>query len=221
MSKKVAVILSGCGVYDGAEIQESVYTLLALDQEKAAVTCFAPDLNQAHVVNHRTGESTANETRNVLTESARIARGAIAPLASLQVEEFDAVILPGGFGAAKNLCDYAFSGTDLRVLPELTNILKDFHKADKPIGFICIAPVIAAAVFGNSTNPPELTIGTDEATGDHLQTLGAKSVSALVEDIVIDQKNKIVTTPAYMLGTSPAPVFTGIQKLVKSVLSLS
>lgn len=218
--KKVAVILAGCGYLDGAEIQEAVFTLLALDQEGAKVSCFAPDQDQAHVVDHLKSEPT-EETRNVLAETARITRGDVAPLTSLSPEEFDAVILPGGYGAAKNLCNYAFEGPNLTVLPDLVDKLRQFKNAGKPLGFICISPVIAAAVFGKSSENLRLTIGSDKDTASHLEALGASAVVCETSQTVIDDINKIVTTPAYMLGPSPAPVFSGIQKLVKAVMSLT
>ena len=215
--KKVAVILSGCGVYDGAEIHESVLTLLHLELQQASYQCFAPDCLQHHVINHRTGDEMP-EQRNVLTEAARIARGAIAPLTELQVADFDAVILPGGFGAAKNLSDFAFKGAEAQVLPELQQCLAGFASAGKPVGFICIAPALIPQIY---PAPVTLTIGTDAATASAIEQMGAQHVNCQVQDIVIDHQAKVVSTPAYMLAQSVAEANAGIEKLVAAVLRLA
>ncbi len=217
--KKVAVILSGCGVFDGAEIHESVLTLLALDRANAQVTCAAPDIAQHHVVNHLTQQPVEGETRNVLVESARIARGAIVPLAELEVSAFDAIILPGGFGAAKNLCDFAVKGSNFEVDSSLINLLKAAHEAGKPLGFACIAPAIAARIFG--PNAIEFTIGTDAETAEALQQGGGHHVNCNVHNVVIDQRLKVVSTPAYMLAGRITEAEAGINKLVQAVLDLA
>jgi enhancing lycopene biosynthesis protein 2 len=215
--KHIAVILSGCGVYDGAEIHESVLTLLHLEQQQASYQCFAPDIVQHHVVNHLTGEEN-NEQRNVLIEAARIARGQIKPLTSLQASDFDAVILPGGYGAAKNLSDFAFAGAKAQVLPELKQALSAFISAQKPIGFICIAPAMAPRLFDTTVS---LTIGTDQDTADNITSMGGQHVNCRVQDIVIDHAAKVVSTPAYMLAQSVLEASTGIEKLVQAVLELA
>ena len=217
MSKKVAVILSGCGVYDGAEIHESVLTLLRLSQRGAEVQCFAPDIAQHHVINHLTGEEAA-ESRNVLVEAARIARGEIKPVTALDAADFDALLLPGGFGAAKNLSDFAFKGADCSVQPDVLKACQSFAAAGKPVGLICIAPAMAARIYGEGV---QCTIGTDEGTASALSSMGAEHVDCQVEDIVIDAQRKLVTTPAYMLAGSIAEAASGIFKLVDSVLSLA
>jgi enhancing lycopene biosynthesis protein 2 len=216
--KKVAVILSGCGVFDGAEIHESVLTLLALDRCNAQAVCAAPNIPQHHVINHLTQQPTPGETRNVLVESARIARGAIIPLAQLKPAEIDAAILPGGFGAAKNLCDFALKGTACEIQPEVASVLRSIHEAGKPIGFICIAPALAAKLFGSQAL--QFTIGTDAGTAEALQTWGAKHLKCSVTEVVIDRRLRIVTTPAYMLARGIAEADTGITKLVRAVLDL-
>jgi enhancing lycopene biosynthesis protein 2 len=218
--KKVAVILSGCGVYDGAEIHESVLTLLALDRAQATAVCTAPDIPQHHVVNHLTGEPAAGETRNVLVESARIARGKIQPLSQLNPTDVDAVILPGGFGAAKNLCNFALAGADFEVNPEVAAFVKAAHQAGKPVGFICIAPAIAARLFG--PEQAEFTIGTDAGTADALQAAGGgRHVNCTVHNVVVDQRLKIVSTPAYMLAGRITEAEAGINKLVQAVLEMA
>ena len=214
---KVGVILSGCGVMDGSEIHESVLTLLALDREEINYICIAPNKEQAQVINHLTNKP-VNEKRNMLIESARIARGNIKDIKEISPNELDAVILPGGFGAACNLSTFAKDGANALVLPEVENFLKIIHSQKKPIGAICIAPNIIAKLFGDKN--VELTIGNDQDTAKKLEQMGAKHINKSAKDIVIDEKNKIVTTPAYMLGKGPTELEIGITKLVKAVISL-
>jgi enhancing lycopene biosynthesis protein 2 len=217
--KKVAVILSGCGVFDGSEIHESVLVLLALDRANAQVACFAPDIPQRHVVNHFIQQPSAGETRNVLVESARIARGNIEPLSQLKASEVDAIILPGGFGAAKNLCDFALAGEKFQVLPALASVLQEAHKLGKPIGFVCIAPAIAARLF--APEKVEFTIGQDEGTARALAQGGASHVPCNVFNVVVDRRLKVVSTPAYMLAGRITEAEAGINKLVQAVLELA
>jgi enhancing lycopene biosynthesis protein 2 len=217
--KKVAVILSGCGVFDGAEIHESVLVLVALDRANAQIICAAPDVPQHHVINHLTKQVAANETRNVLVESARIARGSIVALDKLKVDEIDAVILPGGFGAAKNLCTFALENEKFGVHPQVTRVLQEAHKLGKPLGFVCIAPAIAAKLFG--PDKVEFTIGTDAATASALAKSGAEHVSCNVRNVVIDRRLKIVSTPAYMLAQRISEAEAGISKLVQAVLEMA
>jgi enhancing lycopene biosynthesis protein 2 len=217
--KKVALILSGCGVFDGAEIHESVLTLLALDRANAQVVCAAPDIPQHHVINHLTGQPATGESRNVLVESARIARGKIIPLARLDVRDVDAVILPGGFGAAKNLCDFALAGERFGVHEQVAAVLQAAHKLGKPIGFVCIAPAIAAKLFG--AEQVEFTIGTDEGTARALSSSGAAHVNCNVFNAVVDRRLKIVSTPAYMLAGRITEAEAGINKLVQAVLDMA
>ncbi len=217
--KKVAVILSGCGVFDGAEIHESVLVLLALDRANAQVICVAPDVPQHHVVNHLTRQPVPGETRNVLVESARIARGNIIPLSRLQPAEVDAFILPGGFGAAKNLCTFALAGPDFDVYPEVARVLREAHKLGKPLGFVCIAPAIAAKLFG--AEKLEFTIGTDAETARALQQGGGQHINCTVHNVVVDRRLKIVTTPAYMLAGRITEAEAGINKLVQAVLEMA
>lgn len=217
MNKKVAVILSGCGVYDGSEIHESVITLLRLDQRGAEVQCFAPNIDQIHVLNHLNGEE-MQPARNVLVESARIARGNIKDVRELRADDFDALILPGGFGAAKNLSDFASSGSDCSVQADVLTAAQSFVSAAKPIGLICIAPALAARIFGAGVI---CTIGHDADTAAALGKMGAEHVECNVEDIVEDPKRKLVTTPAYMLANSISQAASGINKLVDRVLELT
>ncbi|MGZ0655786.1 isoprenoid biosynthesis glyoxalase ElbB [Coraliomargarita sp. W4R53] len=216
MKTKVAVILSGCGVYDGAEIHESVLTLLALAKAGAEVSCIAPDIAQRHVIDHTTGEELEEEDRNVMTESARISRGVISPLDNVKAEDFDAFIYVGGFGVAKNLSSYAFDGVDYDVDPAIVDLIQTAHEAGKAQGFMCIAPVLAARALG--TNHVHLTIGNDADTAAKLEAKGATHVICAVDSIVVDEANRVVSTPAYMLAQSITEAEAGINQLVKAVL---
>ncbi|MCU0071023.1 isoprenoid biosynthesis glyoxalase ElbB [Pseudomonas koreensis] len=217
MSKKVAVILSGCGVYDGAEIHESVITLLRLDQRGAQVQCFAPNIAQLHVINHLTGEEMP-ESRNVLVESARIARGNVKDLGEADVEDFDALIVPGGFGAAKNLSNFAIEGAGCTVQPEVLALAEAFAEAGKPVGLICISPALAAKIYGPGVT---CTIGNDADTAAAMNKMGATHEDCAVTDIIEDKARKLVTTPAYMLAQSISEAASGINKLVDRVLELT
>ena len=217
MSKKVAVILSGCGVYDGAEIYESVVTLLRLDQRGAQVQCFAPNIAQLHVINHLTGEEMP-ESRNVLVESARIARGEIKDIREADAEVFDALIIPGGFGSAKNLSNFAIEGTGCTVQPDVLALTEAFAEAGKPVGLICISPALAAKIYGPGVT---CTIGNDAETAAALNKMGATHKDCAVSDIVEDKARKLVTTPAYMLAQSISEAASGINKLVDRVLELT
>jgi enhancing lycopene biosynthesis protein 2 len=219
MAKKIGVVLSGCGVMDGSEIHEAVLTLLAIDRLGAEAVCMAPNIRQRHVVNHLTGEESRGELRNVLVESARIARGKIRDIASVKSSELDALIFPGGFGAAKNLCDYALKGPDCSVNPEVARLATEVHAAAKPIGTVCIAPVIGAKLFG--ATQPHITIGTDKNTAKDVEKMGAKHVSCPVSEFVVDKKQKLVSTPAYMLAGSIKEAAEGIEKLVQAVFDLA
>ncbi len=218
MAKRVGVILSGCGFLDGAEIHEAVVTLLALDRAGAEVRILAPNKSQMDVVNHKSGQKTG-EVRNVLTEAARIARGKIEDLADVKAEDLDAVILPGGYGAAKNLTDFAVKGATCTIHPEVDRLLKGMFDAKKPIGVICIAPAVLARALKDRNVKVKLTIGNDKETAAALEALGAKHVNCTVEEIVADEKNKVVSTPAYMLGPGIKDIAAGIEKLVDQVLA--
>jgi enhancing lycopene biosynthesis protein 2 len=217
--KTVGVLLAGCGHLDGAEIHEATLTLLMLDRAGAETRVFALDKPQMHVVDHRTGEAAEGESRNQLVEAARIARGRVAPLSTARADELDALVLPGGFGVAKNLCSFAVQGRAMSVDPEVERLLRELHRARKPMGFICIAPVIAAKVLG--VHRPQLTIGADPDTAAVLASFGARHVVCQVDQAVVDHENRLVSTPAYMLAESIAPVAAGIERLVAEVLKLA
>jgi len=215
---RIAVVLSGCGVYDGAEIHEAVCTLLAISRAGAEAVCFAPNAPQAHVVNHLTGEE-APETRNVLVESARIARGKIADLATFDAGAVDALIFPGGFGAAKNLCDFAFKGPGCAVNPDVEKAVRTMRAAGKPIGALCIAPALMAKLFG--AEGVEVTIGSDAGTAAALETLGARHTVTGHGEIVVDRKLKVVTSPCYMLDATVAQIADGAENTVRALIELT
>lgn len=214
-SKKFAVVLAGCGVYDGAEIHEAIAVLLAIDKLGHEYQCFAPDTNQYHVINHLTGEA-VEETRNVLVEAARIARGNIKPLADFDPAEYDTLVFPGGFGVAKNLCTFAIDGPECQVNPDAETAIKKAYHAQIPIGALCIAPTLIAKVLGTAT----LTIGTDEGTADAIESLGAKHQNTEGSDVVVDMKNKIVSTPCYMLDSSIATIAAGAENAMDALLKM-
>ena len=214
-TRKFAVVLAGCGVYDGAEIQEAVMTLYAIDRSGNSFGVFAPDVPQHHVVNHLTGKP-MDEKRNVLTESARIARGKIRPLKEFKSDEFDILIFPGGFGVAKNLCTFAFDGANCKVNPEVEMAVIAMHKAGKPIGALCIAPVLLAKILGDVT----LTIGQDAGTAAAVTAMGATHKPTTHREVIIDKKNKIVTSPCYMLDASITDIAEGALNTVNALLAL-
>lgn len=216
---KIGVILSGCGVYDGSEIHEAVITLLALDRAGAEVLMMAPNVEQ-QVVNHLTGDTVAGAKRNVLEESARIARGKVTDIAKVKVDDFDALFLPGGFGAAKNLCDFAFKGPDCSVNPDVERLLKATVAAGKPLAAVCIAPALLAKVLGKSLPGVRLTIGTDEGTAGAVNSMGAHHACCPVDEFIVDEKNRIITSPAYMLAGRISEAAAGIEKSVDALMKM-
>ena len=220
MSKTVGVLLSGCGVIDGSEIHEAVSILIALDKRSANIVCIAPNIPQAETVSHLTRKP-AQVGRNVLEESARIARGKIRDLATVKASELDALVLPGGFGAAKNLCNFASKGAQATVNDQVKRLLVEMHQAKKPIGLACIAPVIAAKVFGEMGLKPKVSIGTDKGTADAINSMAAEHQNTGPTDICVDETNRLVTTPCYMNDVGPWTVFQGAGKMVEAVLRLA
>ncbi len=217
--KRVGVVLAGCGYLDGAEIQEAVCTLLSLDKRGAKVVAMAPDVPQMHVVDHVKSAPAGGERRGVLAESARIVRGQIGDLAKVTAKDLDALVFPGGFGAAKNLCTFAVDGRNMRVNADVERLTREVRAAGKPMGFVCIAPVIAAKLFGSDT--VKVTIGNDRDTAGAIESWGARHVDCKVEDVVVDERLRIASTPAYMLGPWIAAVASGIDKLVSAVLEMA
>ena len=217
MKKKVGVVLSGCGVYDGSEIHEAVFTLLAIDRNGADAVCMAPDMELAEV-DHLSGKATGMK-RNVLVESARIARGNIRNITEVQAGDLDALVLPGGYGAAKNLCNFAEKGADASIHPAVARLLRDMAAAKKPICAICIAPALVAATLGKEY-APKLTIGNDAGTAAAISATGSEHVACPVQEFVVDRERKIVSTPAYMLAQRISEAADGIEKAVKTTLDL-
>lgn len=227
--KKIGVILSGCGFLDGAEIRESVLTLMSLDQHKMdnekkshyEVICMAPNINQYHVIDHTTGQE-VKEVRNVLKESARIARGKIVDMSEINPDHIDAVIMPGGFGVAKNLSNFAFKGSAGEIIPEVKDFLTKIHQQKKPIGAICISPAVLTLLFGAKN--VHVTIGCDPGTIAEIEKTGAHHHLKKVHEVMVDQDKKIVSTPAYMYEEKEAPlhlIYQGIDQLVQHVLNMT
>ncbi len=219
MKKKIAVVLAGCGVKDGSEIHEAVLSLLCLDRQDAEYKCIAPDVSQADVINHRTGQKTS-EKRSVIEESARISRGDIQDIRDVDPADFDAVIVPGGFGAAKNLSSFAVHGKDCSVQKDFEDFILKAHRLGKPIGAICIAPAVIARIFANRASLI-LTIGKDPGTASVIRSMGHTHIEKEVDEIAYDEKNRIVTTPAYMLAKSIKEVESGICRLVKKIIEIA
>ena len=213
--KKIAVILSGCGVYDGAEIHEATLSLYTIARQGCSYEIFAPDRNQHHVINHITGKE-MNETRNVMVESARISRGKITDLKKFDPAGFNGLLFPGGFGAAKNLSSWAFDGPNATVLPEVEKAIRGMVALNKPVGALCISPVILAKVLGDV----EITIGDDPGTAEAVESLGAKHVNATQGEVVVDKRHKIVTTPCYMLDATIDQIGEGAENVVKAMIEL-
>lgn len=208
-----AVVLSGCGVYDGSEIHEATLTLYAIKKQGADYEIFAPDTDQHHTINHLTGKP-VKEKRNVLVESARIARGTVKPLSEYKAAKYSGILFPGGYGVAKNLCTFAIDGPDCEVLPAVEKAIKETAKLGKPIGALCIAPVLIARVLGNIS----VTIGNDKGTIKALETLGAKHIKTEHGEVAVDPVNKIITTPCYMLDSTIDQIGDGALNVVKEMM---
>lgn len=224
MTKKVAVLLSGCGYLDGAEIREAVLSLLYLDQAGAEVSMFALNEQQHHVVNHASAEPQTCDPRNVLQEAARIARGKVQDIKQLKTGEYDALVIPGGFGVAKNFADFAFKGADMSVHPEFERVVSAFYADKKPIGAICIAPAILVGALKDHATPNEpirVTIGEDPDVAAAIEAMGGIHQNAASDECVVDGDHKIVTCSAYMREDAITPIAKGIERLVKEVMALA
>lgn len=220
--KKVVLILSGCGVNDGSEIHEATLCLLALDRAGAKVTIAAPDIPQARVFDHAKGAEVPGESRNVLAESARIARGSISLLSQLDPNSFDAVLLPGGYGAALNLCNLANKGSQMTVEPTVASFLTRARIAGKAIGALCIAPPLVAKVLGDAgTTGVKMTIGNDPGTAEVIQSFGQVHVNCPATECVVDTRYKVVTGPAYMLAGGLAELWIGIDSAVRALIEVA
>lgn len=227
MKPKVAVLLSGCGVYDGAEIHESVCALLSLAQLGAEALCVAPNIPQHHVINHLTGEEMP-EKRNVLVEAARIARGHIQPLDQVKVDEFDALMMPGGFGVAKNFTKWAFDGPNGEIHPAIKQFIQAFHKAGKPIAAVCMSPTTVAKALEGTGAQLRLTIGSTQAPSPYdikaiqegLKQVGAQAIDQNIEEILIDETNRLITCPCYMMEGSIIDIYNGIRRATEALMAM-
>ena len=217
---KVGVVLSGCGHQDGSEIQEAVFTLLALSKADAEVIIMAPDMDQFHVINHLNGQEEISESRNILVESARIARGKIVDVASVSGHQLDALIFPGGTGMAKNIIDYSMAGINCTVISDVQRLVVEILEADKPLGAICIAPVMVAKILEYLGRSGTVTGGFNVEINNDIKAMGINTKEIGAKEIVVDQENKIVTTPAYVEAKSMNEAFIGIEKLVNKVLEM-
>lgn len=225
---KIGVLLSGCGFYDGSEVQETVSVLIALDELNATAVCIAPDKPQHHVMNHLKGEEMTPE-RNMLVESARIARGDIRPVCEVDAATLDGLVIPGGFGAAKNLCTWAFEGPDATVLPGVATLIQTLVKAGKPVAALCVAPVVVAKALQGTGVSASMTVGTPEGPSPYdingfntgLEAVGMKAVNCPLGDIVVDETHKIITSPCYMMEASPSQILTGVQKACAKLVAFA
>ncbi len=218
---RALVILSGCGHLDGTEITEAVSAMIALDRAGVKIAYGAPAGDQRDVVDHQRREPVPGKVRDILAESARIARGDIRELSRADAAEFDFLVFPGGFGAAKNLCSFAVDGPECTVNAEVERLIVEAHTLKKPIAAICIAPVLLAKVLGARGAAPLLTIGNDAGTAAALEAMGARHQPCRVTDCVVDETNRLVTTPAYMLGPGPAKVSEGIGRCIEALIRLA
>lgn len=218
--QKIGLLLSGCGVFDGSEINEAVLSVYFLEKNGAEVIFLAPDKEQLHVVNHLTEQVSEKESRNILIESARIARGRIRKVEEVDVAELDGLVIPGGFGAAKNFCTFALDGPDCRINEDVKKLILNIVNSGKPLCAMCIAPVLVAKALEGSEKHVKLTIGNDSNVAGALEKMGAIHVNASVFEAVCDKENKIVTTPAYMLGQRVTEVAEGISKAIKEFVGL-
>jgi len=224
---KIGVLLSGNGVFDGSEIQEAVFTLLAIDEKNAEAICMAPDIDQHHVLNHMNGEEMP-EKRNVLIESARIARGNIRDLAKVSADDLDALVIPGGFGAAKNLTKWAFQGPDGDINPDVKRIINEMVLNNKPVCGLCMGPTVIAKALEESGIKPGLTVGNTsqpspyeiDAISSGMEKTGATAHMKSIDEIMVDEKNKIVTAPCYMMEASIRQVRDNIKMAVSQTISM-
>lgn len=224
---KIGVLLAGCGVFDGSEIHEATFALLALNQRGVEVVCMAPDMAQHHVINHITGEE-MNEQRNVLVESARIARGEIQSIDEVDIASLDALVVPGGSGAAKNLSQWAIDGPDGYILPEVVKLIKTMVEKGKPLAGLCMGPTVIAQALAQTDIKPRLTVGSTEAKSPYdiggissgMESLGAEVTMRTIKEIELDENHRIVTAPCYMMEGSISEVHDNIQQAIDALVLL-
>lgn len=224
---QIGILLSGCGVYDGAEIQEAVLSMLAIQEAGHTYQCIGINANQHHVVNHLTGAEMP-ESRNMLTEAARIARGSITEIQEVKVTDFDALLIPGGFGSAKNLTSWAFDGPQGSILPSVKKLILEFHAAGLPIVALCVSPVVLAKAFEKSETKLQLTLGTDSEPTPYdindmnagLVATGAEAIKKTIREIQIDSHNKIISAPCYMMETDIASIYRNVKQTIAALQEL-
>lgn len=224
---KIGVLLHGSGVYDGTEIQEAVLSLLAIRELGHEYICLAPDIQQHHVINHTNGEE-MSERRNVLVESARIARGEIEALTLSHVDKIDALVLPGGFGTAKNFTKWAFSGPDGEIDPLVRDFLRSVIKQAKPIAALCMSPTTVAKALQDTGVKSTLSVGSNEAASPYdidaisggMEVAGARVEMKTVEEVSVDVENKIVCAPCYMMEADILQIRSNIYQAVKKMIDL-
>lgn len=215
----IGVLLSGNGVYDGAEIQEAVLTLLAIDEMGWNAVCISVDKPQHHVINHLTGE-VMDESRNMLVEAARIARGQITPIDSISPADIDALVIPGGFGSAKNFTSWAFDGPESTILPEVKLLLVNLVNVGKPIVALCVSPVVVAKAFEGSSIHPTLSLGSASESSPYdinsfnegLRATGAIAQERTIREVLIDPTNRIICAPCYMMDARITEINANIKQ---------
>jgi enhancing lycopene biosynthesis protein 2 len=224
---KIGVLLSGCGVYDGAEIHESVLTLLAIEEAGAKAVCLSVNKNQHHVVNHLTGEEML-ENRNMIIESARIARGAVHDISTYDISQVDALVIPGGFGSAKNFSTWAFDGPTGTILPEIKHLIQKFISNKKPIAALCVSPVVLALAMGDSELHPTMTLGSDQEKSPYdiqafsagMERKGVQTEMKTIREISVDETLNIVSAPCYMMEASVLEIRTNISQAIQALIKL-
>ncbi len=212
--KKIAVILSGCGNRDGSEIHEATLSLLAISMQGCEYQCFAQDKCQTEVINHYTQQQ-EKESRSIIAEAGRIARGNIKPLNLINAADYDALWIPGGLGAAKNLCTYFYDGANMKVDAEVESAIIAFNKAKKPIVALCIAPVIVAKVLN-----AKVTSGKDAGTAAKIEAMGGKNIVCNYDEISVDEEKRVICAPCYMLNASISDIWLGIEKAAKKLVEI-
>lgn len=224
---KIGVLLSGCGVYDGAEIHESVLALLAIEEVGAEAVCLAVNQNQHHVVNHLTGEEMP-ESRNMMVEAARIARGAVKDITNYDVSQLDALVIPGGFGSAKNFSTWAFDGPNGTILPEIKGLIQQFIANKKPIAALCVSPVVLALAIGDLGLHPTMTLGSNlekspydiQAFSAGMEQKGVQAEMKTIRQVSVDEKLKIVSAPCYMMEASVLEIRNNISQALQALIKL-
>jgi len=224
---KIGVLLSGAGVYDGAEIQEAVLTLLEIERMGYEPVCIGINAQQHHVINHLNGQEQV-QARNMLEEAARIARGQITEISSVVPAELDALVIPGGFGSAKNFSTWAFDGPEASIRSDVKLLLVNMYNVGKPIVALCVSPVLLALALEGIHPAPTLTIGSTQEASPYqisafqegLQAKGIRTTDCSINEICIDATNRIITAPCYMLEATLPELQSNIAQALKALKEL-